>query len=82
MPNSHELSDAEHNISVILDKLVEARWIDGLVQHDRDGFYAFKWSPKGHELAKWVNEIGDELDLGPKGLQALLVICKTHPPEF
>jgi hypothetical protein len=31
-------------------------------------------------LASYMNDIGDELQLGPNGWMALLLICKTHPP--
>ncbi len=61
--------------------LLEAGWIKEFGFHDTKEAYGFKWTEKGSERARWVNLIGDELNLGPKGLRALLTICHLHAPH-
>jgi hypothetical protein len=69
------------NMEAICQKLLEAGWLKEFFFHDVKGLYGIKWTPKGLERARWVNQIGDELNLGPKGLTALLTICALHAPH-
>lgn len=69
------------NLEAVCAKLLEAGWITEFFFHDTKGLYGIKWTAKGLERARWVNLIGDELNLGPNGLTALLVICHTHAPH-
>lgn len=67
-------------MEAICENLLLNGWITEFFFHDTRGIYGIKWAPKGLERAGWVNKIGDELDLGPQGIAALLVICKLHGP--
>lgn len=66
-------------ITAVMDKLVESGWIEEWGQHK--GAYILKWTPKGRERSRWVNEIATELNLGPKGLTALITLCFLHAPK-
>ena len=68
-------------MEAIFEKLLQAGWLKEFYFHDTKGFYGIKWTEKGIERARWVNLIADEMELGPKGLTALLVICHEHAPH-
>jgi hypothetical protein len=81
MPNPNEAELRAH-MEDICQKLLVAGWLTEFFFHDdARGLYGIKWTPKGLERARWVNQIGDELNLGPKGLTALLAICALHAPH-
>ena len=65
------------HIEALLTKLVEHGWISEFGFH-RDGQYALKWTPKGRERSGWVKLIESELELGPQGITALMVVCHLH----
>lgn len=65
-------------MEAICEMLLLNGWITEFFFHDSKGTFGVKWTAKGMERARWVNEIGDELNLGPMGLAALLTICKQH----
>jgi hypothetical protein len=67
-------------VPAILDKLVQCGWIEEYGVHDPNGKYVFKWTAKGLQRSRWVKEISMELNLGPEGMCALLVICEQHAP--
>ena len=81
MPQLLDDGSPGQHVEAILNLLVEARWISDLVIHHSTKRYTFQWTAQGKERAKWVNLIDDELRLGPEGFQALLVICRSHPPR-
>ena len=81
MPNMSD-AEAKANVEAICQKLLEAGWLKEFYLHiDNSKPYGIKWTEKGLERAMWVNRIGDELNLGPKGLTALLTICRAHAPH-
>lgn len=69
------------HLEALCEKLLEAGWLKEFFFAPGRGLYGVKWTPKGIERARWVSLIGDDLDLGPKGLTALLVICRIHAPH-
>ncbi len=68
------------NFTAILDRLMEHGWISSFGFH-KNGGYALAWTEKGKMRARWLKEMESELDLGPKGMTALLVICHLHAPS-
>ena len=62
----------------LFDRLLAAGWIERSGFHDPSLRYAFKWTDKGQERAQLVKSVATELQLGPKGLAALLSICELH----
>lgn len=70
--------EKEAAMMAMLEKLVEFGWIEQLATDDRTGAYALKWTAKGRERAQWLRTITSELELGPKMLTALMVICELH----
>jgi hypothetical protein len=76
MPDSPKFDEGAH-IRAVFDKLLKAGWIDGFGVN-ADGGYALKWTAKGREMQRLVNLLEDELQPGPAGMMALLVICRLH----
>ncbi len=68
-------------MEAVFEKLIQAGWITSYAFKTTTNRYVFKWTPKGRERSRWVNLIGDELNLGPKGLTTLLTICHEHAPH-
>ncbi len=66
------------DLESLFTKLFECGWIDESGFHDRISAYGFKWTPKGLERSKWVKEIESELNLGPRGMCALMAVCHMH----
>jgi hypothetical protein len=64
-------------MQIICERLLAEGWIKEYFFHD-EGNYGIKWTDKGLERSAWVNQIGEELRLGPQGLCALLVLCGLH----
>lgn len=69
------------HLEAVCDKLLAAGWITGFLFHDTRGLYGIKWTAKGLERARWVNLIADEMNLGPQGVTALMVICHMQAPH-
>ena len=68
-------------IVAICNDLLKAGWISEFFVHEVKGAYGIKWTAKGRERSQWVNQIGDELELGPDGMCALLLFCGSHAPK-
>ena len=81
MPEIENMNDGERHVRLVLDKLLEAGWTDGLAHFDSSGITGIRWTEKGKRLAALVNEIEDDMQLGPKGLLALIAVCKTFNGE-
>lgn len=78
MPKPDESFNREE-FEVLMERLLECGWISGFgFRHG--GGYGLQWTEKGRERAEWLRLIASELDLGPKGLTALMVICHQHAP--
>jgi len=69
------------HMDALFEKLLQAGWIAQYGFHTATGGYAIEWTAKGRERARWVNLIGDELQLGPQGLATLLTVCHQHAPH-
>jgi hypothetical protein len=77
MPEPDEQFLREH-YEAVLGRLLANGWITEWAIHDVTGRYMFKWTAKGLERSRWLKEIGGELQLGPQGMCALLVLCELH----
>ena len=80
MPKRDDAYYRKHT-EAIIEKLMRSGWIDASGFHDASGKYGFKWTPKGFERSRWVKEIATELNLGPEGMCALLVVCELHASD-
>jgi hypothetical protein len=80
MPSPNEVFDRKR-LEVLCNKLLEAGWIKEFALHDVNGLVKINWTPKGMELARQLNRIGDELILDPQAYCALLTICYGNAPH-